>query len=179
MIEGTRDPGGSAGTGRRVRAPSSVLEMVLQRLQLGDEYALLDTLLGPLYVAWNRRGHLGGDAHAIRRAVRDAVQGSVSIDRFGPRARCRATWATKFDLRGLSEFEQAVLLKAREIPRGADAHVWLDRGADRSTAGGARGWHGAAQEPGAGLHPVPSRRAQRRQLGQYALGGTRAEGERS
>ena len=42
----------------QVRAPASVLETVLHRLQLGDEYALLDTLLGPLYVAWNADGAL-------------------------------------------------------------------------------------------------------------------------
>jgi len=40
----------------QVRAPAGVLQTVMRSLQLDDEYALLDTLLGPLYVAWNTQG---------------------------------------------------------------------------------------------------------------------------
>src|SRR5262245_41267220 len=50
LMNDLRDLGGAA------KAPPSVLRDVLDRLELGDQYALLDTLLGPLYVAWNKAG---------------------------------------------------------------------------------------------------------------------------
>ena len=39
-----------------VHAPPRVLEAVLRELGLGDQYASLDTALGPVFVAWNRLG---------------------------------------------------------------------------------------------------------------------------
>jgi O-6-methylguanine DNA methyltransferase len=100
-----------------VRAPASVLERVLGELQLGDEYALLDTLLGALYVAWNRDG-----ISAVMRTRSGEEFEQRFHERFGRNVRkareVPCDLGDKFDLRGLSEFEQAVLLKAREIPRG-------------------------------------------------------------
>jgi len=100
-----------------VRAPARVLDRVMQELELGDQYALLDTLLGPLFVAWNRQGIS---------AVMRTQTGAEFEERFGARFGRTVRQARevpcdlgdRFDLRGLSEFEQAVLLKAREIPRG-------------------------------------------------------------
>ena len=40
----------------QVRAPASIVEAVLDEVGLGDRYALLETALGPVFVAWNRLG---------------------------------------------------------------------------------------------------------------------------
>ena len=154
-----------------VRAPSSVLEMVLQRLQLGDEYALLDTLLGPLYVAWNGEGIS---------AVMSTPSGEQFEDRFKERfhrpirnaREVPCDLGDKVDLRGLSEFEQAVLLKAREIPRGqVRTYGWIAAQIGRPLAVRAVG---TALRKNPVPVFIPCHRVVRSngQLGQYALGGT-------
>src|SRR5215207_2800743 len=101
----------------QVCAPPLMLGRILHQLELGDEYALLDTLLGPLFVAWNREGI----SAVMRTQTGEEFEGRFRA-RFGRTARqareVPCDLGDRFDLRGLSEFEQAVLLKAREIPRG-------------------------------------------------------------
>jgi O-6-methylguanine DNA methyltransferase len=157
-----------------VRAPTRVLDVVLQRLELGDEYALLDTLLGPLYVAWNREGISG---------VMRTPDGETFEERFRERFGRGAHKALevpcdlgdKFDLRGLSEFEQAVLLKAREIPRGETrTYGWIAAEIGRPFAVRAVGTV-LRKNPVPVF--IPCHRVLRSdgQLGQYALGGPDAK----
>jgi methylated-DNA-[protein]-cysteine S-methyltransferase len=154
-----------------VRAPSSVLAMVLQRLQLGDEYALLDTLLGPLYVAWNGEG-----ISAVMRTPSGEQFEARFRERFNRPIRTArevpCDLGDKVDLRGLSEFEQAVLLKAREIPRGqVRTYGWIASEIGRPLAVRAVG---TALRKNPVPVFIPCHRVVRSdgQLGQYALGGT-------
>jgi O-6-methylguanine DNA methyltransferase len=155
----------------QVRAPASVLETVLHRLQLGDEYALLDTLLGPLYVAWNTEGisavmrTRSGDEFEAR--FRERFGRSIRTTREVP-----CDLGDRVDLRGLSEFERAVLLKAREIPRGeVRTYGWVASQIGRPLAVRAVG---TALRKNPVPVFIPCHRVVRSdgQLGQYALGGT-------
>jgi O-6-methylguanine DNA methyltransferase len=156
------------------RAPGRLLDTVMRRLELGDEYALLDTLLGPLYVAWNREGIS---------AVMRTQSGEDFEERFETRFQRTARPARevpcdlgdKFDLRGLSEFEQAVLLKAREIPRGETrTYGWIAQQIGRPAAVRAVG---TALRKNPVPVFIPCHRVVRSDgfLGQYALGGTDAK----
>src|SRR5512138_3335174 len=84
------------------RAPARILDAVLSELELGDEYSLLDTLLGPLYVAWNRQGI----AAVMRTPTAEEFEERFS-ERFGrPLRKAREVpcdLGDHFDLRGLSE----------------------------------------------------------------------------
>ncbi|HEY3062153.1 MAG TPA: MGMT family protein [Chloroflexota bacterium] len=154
-----------------VRAPASVLGTVLDRLQLGDEYALLDTLLGPLYVAWNRQG-----IAAVMRTPSGEEFEQQFVQRFArPIRKSREVpcdLGDTFDLRGLTEFEQAVLLKAREIPRGeVRTYGWVASQIGRPFAVRAVG---SALRKNPVPVFIPCHRVVRSdgQLGEYALGGT-------
>jgi O-6-methylguanine DNA methyltransferase len=155
----------------QVRAPATVLDTVLRRLQLGDEYALLDTLLGPLYVAWNRQG-----ISAVMRTRSGEEFEERFVDRFTrPVRKAREVpcdLGDKFDLRGLTEFERAVLLKAREIPRGEiRTYGWVASQIGRPAAVRAVG---SALRKNPVPVFIPCHRVVRSdgQLGQYSLGGT-------
>jgi O-6-methylguanine DNA methyltransferase len=100
-----------------VRTPAGVLEAILDEVGLGDRYASLDTALGPVFVAWNR---LGVSA-VMKTATAEAFE-AYFRERFGrsalPASELSPGIGDRFDLRSVTEFERAVLLKAREIPRG-------------------------------------------------------------
>src|SRR5690242_9622026 len=114
-----------------VEAPATLLGDVLAGVGLADVYFRLPTALGPVYVAYNARG-----VSAVSRAEDGAAFEADLLARLGRNAAparepdaklVHALEATlrgerradlRFDLRGLSEFERAVLLKALEIPRG-------------------------------------------------------------
>jgi len=154
-----------------VRAPTRVLDRVLNQLELGDEYALLDTLLGPLYVAWNR----DGIAAVMRTSTGEAFEERFQ-ERFSRAVRkareVPCDLGDKFDLRGLSEFEREVLLKAREIPRGETrTYGWVAAQIGRPAAVRAVG---TALRKNPVPVFIPCHRVVRSdgQLGQYALGGT-------
>src|SRR5579859_3823078 len=123
------------------RAPSSLLPAVLAEIGLWDSYAQFAAPIGQSYVAFNRLG-----VSAVIRAESDAdVEASFwarfhrPIRRAGdlPPALERALteWSTRsqrrelsFDLRGLSEFEAAVLRKTLEIPPGqVRPYSWIAR----------------------------------------------------
>ena len=157
-----------------VRAPSRVLDRVLGELQLGDEYALLDTLLGPLYVAWSREG-----VSAVMRTFTGEEFEERFQARFGRGVRraheVPCDLGDRFDLRGLSEFERAVLLKAREIPRGETrTYGWIAAQIGRPAAVRAVGTV-LRKNPVPVF--IPCHRVVRSDgfLGEYALGGPEAK----
>ena len=101
----------------RVQAPDGLLEHVLDEVGLRDWYASLDTALGPVYVAWNR---LGVSAVMKTATPREFEQRFAERFNRSPLAadELPVDFGERFDLRSVTEFERAVLLKAREIPRG-------------------------------------------------------------
>jgi O-6-methylguanine DNA methyltransferase len=124
-----------------VEAPPSLRPAVLKNLGLGDAYWTLETPLGSVFVAYN-----GAGISAVMRAAASADFEQSFRARFGrsvfpalepPATLVRAVTRTlrgegranlRFDLRGLSEFERAVLLKALEIPRGeVRPYAWIAR----------------------------------------------------
>jgi O-6-methylguanine DNA methyltransferase len=160
--------------GELSRAPARIFDRVLTELELGDEYALLDTLLGPLFVAWNS----DGIASVMRTPSAEDFEQRFR-ERYGrPLRKAREVpcdLGDHFDLRGLSEFERAVLLKAREIPRGEiRTYSWIASEIGRP---------GAMRAVGTVLRKnpvpvfIPCHRVVRSDgsLGQYALGGTGAK----
>jgi methylated-DNA-[protein]-cysteine S-methyltransferase len=155
-----------------VKAPQTVLEAVLDELGLGDQYAKLATPLGPVFVAWN---HLGVSA-VMQTATSDEFETRFK-ERFfrSPRLAMDglpATLGEEFDLRSVTEFERAVLLKAREIPRGeVRTYAWI---ADQI------GHPAAVRAVGSALRKnpvpvlIPCHRVVRSDghIGEYALGGS-------
>lgn len=165
-------------------APPSLTHDALVAVGLADDYALIDSPIGPLRVAWNGRGVSAvdgeSDDHAFelrflgrtgRRAERrDALPANLAraIERRLSGVR-RARIA--LDLRGSSEFERAVWLKALEIPRGeVRPYGWIAAEIGRPKAVRAVG-------TALGHNPipliVPCHRVVRSDgtLGQYSLGG--------
>ena len=166
------------------KAPATLLPRVLERVGLADTYWRVESAIGPLFVAFNARGicAVARDLHgaaAFEREYRarykrrvhagpppsgtpEAVMRRLEGDR---RARLR------FDLRGCSEFERAVLEKTLEIPRGeVRPYGWVAREIGRPKAVRAVG-------TALGGNPVPllipCHRVVRADgaIGEYALGG--------
>ena len=120
------------------KAPRGFAERVLAQVGMRDSYALFETVLGPVYVAWNDRGVSG--AMRCRSAVefeewfaREVGRRPVRVDPpAGLAARIEAELTgkrgLKFDLSRLTTFQQAVLRKTREIPRGeVRPYGWIAR----------------------------------------------------
>ncbi len=156
---------------REVHAPPTVLEAVLSEVGLGDQYAPLETPLGLVYVAWNRLGVSAVmktptaedfEARFRERFHRSPRRGSVLPDDLG----------TRFDLRSVTEFERAVLMKAREIPRGeVRSYGWIAAQIGHPRAVRAVG-SALRKNPVPVL--IPCHRVVRGdgRIGEYALGGT-------
>lgn len=121
-----------------MKAPAGFADRVLASAGLADRYAVFDTVLGPVYVAWNGRGVSAAarmpGAHEFEEWFTREVRRPISAaeppaemaakirDELGGKRRMR------FDLRGLTEFEQSVLMKARQIPRGqVRPYSWIAR----------------------------------------------------
>ena len=121
-------------------APDGLLPAVLGELGLADSFFAIASQLGPLLIAYNDHGIAavgrGEDSEAfvanyrirsgrlLRKTPTPPAALSQAIARRlrGERAELR------FDLRGLSEFERATLLKATEIPRGEiRPYAWIAR----------------------------------------------------
>jgi hypothetical protein len=148
-------------------APARLGHATLVAVGLADDYVVIDSPIGPLRVAWNGRGvssvdgapddrafELGFFARTGRRAIRvpalpprlaRAVERRLAGDR---RARI------DLDLRGTTEFEQAVWLKALEIPgaRSGRTAGSRPRSAGRRRPGGR---DGAGPQPDPAHRPVP------------------------
>ncbi len=124
-----------------VVAPATILPVVLEQVGLVESYAALETPIGPAFVAYNDYG-----ISAILRASCEADFERQFRQRFGRSLRRVAELpaglrrmlhqllsgakrpSPRFDLRRLSEFERAVLLKVRQIPRGeVRPYAWVAR----------------------------------------------------
>ncbi len=134
-------------SGQGIHAPASLLPGVMARLGLADAYARIDAPIGPVFVAYNAEG-----ISTVVRATNPAEFERLFRARFGRnvyavpelpaglaqavRRQVAGTPASlHFDLRGLSEFERAVLLKALEIPRGeVRPYSWVAREIGRPKA---------------------------------------------
>ncbi len=138
---------------RAVRAPASVLPVVLAGAGLADAYAPTDSPIGPVFVAYNREGisfvRLAGDHDAFESSFRSRFgRPARNLERL-PRDLALAIErqlagdvraGLRLDLRELSEFERAVLSKAREVPRGeVRTYSWLAREIGRPRAARAVG----------------------------------------
>src|SRR5258708_26663172 len=111
-----------------VKAPAGFADRVLAQVGMADSYAPFETVLGTVYVAWNR---LGVSAAARSKSVEDfeawfrkdvgrPVMGAEApADLAGKiQDELNGKHRMRFDLRGLTPLEQAVLRKTLQIPRG-------------------------------------------------------------
>ena len=159
----------------RVKAPGRLLDAVLDEIHPGDRYTALDTALGRVFVAWNQHG-----ASAVMKTATAAEFEARFRERFYRSARPSdsprpALEAAAFDLRGVTEFERAVLLKALEIPRGeVRTYGWIAAEIGRPAAVRAVGT-ALRKNPVPLL--IPCHRVVRSDghLGDYALGGSDAK----
>jgi O-6-methylguanine DNA methyltransferase len=171
-----------------VRAPATLLPNVLDAVGIGAQHAAVATDIGTLRIAWTARG--------IRAAMRDVSAADFErwyADRFGTVPRFvdalpaslsagvdamlqgRARPALRFDLRGLTPFEQSVLQTALRIPRGeVRPYNWIARRIGRPLAVRAVGT-ALANNPIPFL--IPSHRVIRADghVGNYGAGGPPAK----
>ena len=187
-VDRTRDLASARALHRRLRrlgeatAPTGVLGAVLDELGLAERYLSLESPIGTLYVAFN-----GGRISGVAPAADDAAFERTYRARTGRSARradeapagllaairrhlAGETVDLDLDLRQLSEFERAVLLKAREIPRGeVRPYGWIAREIGRP---------GAVRAVGSALNKnpvpllIPCHRVVKSdgQIGEYAFG---------
>jgi O-6-methylguanine DNA methyltransferase len=128
-----------------LKAPAGFAERVLVEVGMADSYARFETVLGAVYVAWNRFGVSAAARSASASAFEDWFRKDVGRpllpapapadlaakieDELSGKRRMR------FDLRGLTEFEQAVLRKTYQIPRGeVRPYGWVAREIRRPAA---------------------------------------------
>jgi O-6-methylguanine DNA methyltransferase len=167
-----------------VPAPPTLAPATLLAVGLADAFAPIDSPIGRLFVAWNGRGVSAVVAaeepgaftarfeHAVGRPIRPApalpprlataIRRRLAGDR---RARI------DLDLRGHTEFERAVWLKALEIPRGeVRPYAWVAAEIGHPKAVRAVG-SALAHNPVPLV--VPCHRVVRSDglIGQYSLGG--------
>jgi O-6-methylguanine DNA methyltransferase len=179
------DPAVEAGLAAlRETAPPELAHGTLVAVGLADDYAVIDSPVGPLRVVWNGRGvsEVSGerDDHAFatrflartgRRVRRRAALPADLARRIERRLAGDRHVAIQLDLRGATEFERAVWMKALEIPRGqVRPYGWIASEIGRPKAVRAVG-------TALGHNPVPlivpCHRVVRSDgmIGQYSLGG--------
>ena len=121
-----------------VKAPAGFADRVLAQVGMTDSYALFDTVLGPVYVAWNPRGVSAAMRSRTAAEFEEWFAQEIGrrLVRVDPPADLAARIARqlegkrrmRFDLRGLTPFSQAVLHKTLEIPRGqVRPYGWVAR----------------------------------------------------
>ncbi|HEY0831666.1 MAG TPA: methylated-DNA--[protein]-cysteine S-methyltransferase [Candidatus Dormibacteraeota bacterium] len=128
-----------------VKAPLGFADRVLAQVGMADSYAKFETVLGPVYVAWNRLGVSA--AMRSKSATEFEEWFREDVGRQLVRVKPPAGLAAKiedqlegkrrmrFDLRGLTPFSQAVLRKTLEIPRGqVRPYGWIAREIGHSAA---------------------------------------------
>ncbi len=167
-------------------APATLLPAVLKRIGLGDAYWRLESPVGPVFVAHSKAGismvTRAASAPDFERAFERRFGRAVAPEKSPAPAKVRGLVRNvkgqgrgelRYDLRGLSEFERAVLLKALEIPSGeVRPYSWIAREI---------GHPGAVRAAGSALakNPVPllipCHRVVRSDghIGNYSLGGAR------
>jgi O-6-methylguanine DNA methyltransferase len=126
--------------GLRAEPPAELRPAVLERVGLADAWLTVDGPAGPLLVAYNGRGvSATGPAEAaeefqarfrarfgrpLRPAARPPARLVAQLERLLDPGRRGAP--PRYDLRGTSEFERAVLAKAQEIPAGqVRPYAWV------------------------------------------------------
>src|SRR6476661_2694206 len=174
----------AALAGLREPAPAGLTHSTLVAVGLADDYAVMDSPIGPLRVAWNARGF-----STVEEAPDDGTFEARFHARTGRVARRRDTLPEglarkierrlggdrrnriELDLRGSTEFERAVWMKALEIPSGeVRPYGWIAAEIGRPKAVRAVG-------TALGHNPVPllipCHRVVRSDghIGQYSLGG--------
>ena len=164
--------------------PASLVGAVMTQLEIADRYFQIPTTVGDTFVAFNTRGvsaveragdrsefeqtfrtHFGRPAYWAEEAPSSLVK-QIKERLQGTRHR-----GPHFDLGGLTEFEQAVLLKALEIPFGqVRPYGWIAREIGRPKAVRAVGT-ALANNPIPLL--IPCHRVVRSDgiIGNYGLGG--------
>jgi O-6-methylguanine DNA methyltransferase len=143
----------------RVSPSRGFVGRVLSAAGVGDRYAELETAIGKFFVSWNRDGVTGVSRVPPTRAEKvEKLPGQL-----------------RYDLSGLTEFEQAVLRKTLEIPRGeVRTYSWVAREIGRPRAVRAVGT-ALANNPIPIL--IPCHRVVRSDgvIGQYGAGGPEAK----
>jgi O-6-methylguanine DNA methyltransferase len=168
------------------KAPETLLPAVLRRIGLGDTYWQLDSPVGPVFIAHSKAGismvTRAKSAADFEAAFRRRFGRSVTAEKALPPQSVRALVRNlkgkgrpqlRFDLRGLSEFERAVLMKAIEIPSGeVRPYSWIAKEIGRPGAVRATG-SALAKNPVPLL--IPCHRVVRSDghIGSYSLGGSR------
>src|SRR5437879_867385 len=158
----------------KVHTPARVLQAILAEVKLSDRYASLETALGPVFVAWNRQG-----VSAVMKTSTPAEFEARFFERFRrvprPVPELPRLPERLFDLRSVTEFERAVLLKALEIPRGEiRTYGWIAAEIGHPAAVRAVGT-ALRKNPVPVL--IPCHRVVRSdgEIGDYALGGSQAK----
>jgi len=109
-----------------VKAPAGFADRVLAQAGMADSYAVFETVLGPVYVAWNRLG-VSAAMRSKSAAEFEAVDAPADLAE-KIEDQLEGTRRLRFDLRGLTPFSQAVLRKTLEIPRGqVRPYGWIAR----------------------------------------------------
>jgi O-6-methylguanine DNA methyltransferase len=128
-----------------VKAPAGFAERVLAQVGMADSYARFETVLGDVFVAWNPLGVSAAarfaSAHEFedwfRKEVGRPLKAAVAPQDLAEKIQdeLNGKKRMRFDLRGLTPFEQAVLRKTREIPRGeVRPYGWVAREIGRPAA---------------------------------------------
>ncbi len=127
------------------KAPSGFADRLLAHVGMADSYARFETVLGDVYVAWNRLGVSAASRSESAAAFEAWFKKDVGrplVPAAAPTelaanidAELSGKRRMKFDLRGLTEFEQDVLRKTYEIPRGeVRPYGWIAREIRRPAA---------------------------------------------
>jgi O-6-methylguanine DNA methyltransferase len=128
-----------------VKAPDGFAHRVLSQVGMADSYARFETVLGDVYVAWNRLGVSAAARFVSAEEFEDWFGEEVGrplVPAVAPpdlaekiQDELNGKKRMRFDLRGLTAFEQAVLRKTREIPRGeVRPYGWVAREIGRPAA---------------------------------------------
>jgi O-6-methylguanine DNA methyltransferase len=171
-----------------LEAPTSLLPAVLKRVGLADLYWELDSPVGAVFVAASSAGismvSRAKSAEEFERSYRRLHGRTISRATSRPPAAVRALLNNlksrdrtklRYDLRELSEFERAVLMKALEIPGGeVRPYSWIAREIGNPDAVRAVG-SALAKNPVPLL--IPCHRVVRAdgKLGNYSMGGSRVK----
>jgi O-6-methylguanine DNA methyltransferase len=110
------------------KAPVGFAERLLSHVGMADSYAPFETVLGTVYVAWNRLGlscasRSKSDGEFEEMFRKDVGRPLVSVDPPKDLAakineELEGKHRLRFDLRSVTPFQQAVLRKTSQIPRG-------------------------------------------------------------